>query len=84
MSIICTSVGGPVTTVNWRRDNQLLATDGASFQSTQTIINRENATYESILYSYDASNLVGVFTCTVENDRGSNSMTISTNGKLLQ
>ena len=76
------SSGGPVTIVTWKRNNQKLTIDGNRYQQTQMIVHSENATYDSILYSNDASCLVGVFTCTVENARGSDNMTISTNGKL--
>ena len=82
MSIICMSTGGPVTTATWRKDNKLLIIDEISYQSTQIIVDGENGVYKNILYSNDASSLVGVFTCTVENAHGSDSMTISTNGKL--
>ena len=58
--------------------------DGNRYQQTQVIVDKINAEYKNILYSNDTSSLVGVFTCTVENARGSDSMTISTNGKLLK
>ena len=73
-----------MTTVTWKRNNQKLVTDGNRYRQTQMIADRINAVYYNILYSNDTRNLVGVFTCTVENARGSNSMTISTNGKLLK
>lgn len=82
MSLICTSTGGPVTTATWRKDNKQLIVDKINYESTQIIVDGENAVYKNILYSNDASNLVGVFTCTIENARGSDSMTISTNGEL--
>ena len=83
-SLNCTSSGGPVTTVSWKRNNQKLTTDGNPYQQTQVIVDKINAEYKNILYSNDASTLVGVFTCMVENARGSDSMTVSTNGKLLK
>ena len=80
-SLNCTSLGGPVTTVTWKINNQRLVTDGNRYQQTQVIVDSETAEYENILYSNDVSNLVGVFTCIVQNARGSNNKTISTNGK---
>ena len=82
MSLNCISTGGPVTTVIWRKNNQQLSIDGVDYQQTQIIVNSENAEYRNILYSNNAGNLVGVFTCIVQNARGSDNMTISTNGKL--
>ena len=83
-SLNCTSHGGPVTTVTWKMNNQKLIIDGNDYQQTQVIVDSMNAVYINTLYSNDTSNLVGVFTCTVENARGSDSMTITTNGKLLK
>ena len=70
-----------MTTVTWKINNQRLVTDGNRYQQTQVIVDSETAEYENILYSNDISNLVGVFTCIVQNARGSNNKTISTNGK---
>ena len=81
MSINCISIGGPITTVTWRRNNQPLMIDGTRYQQTQMIVNTENAAYKNTLYSDNNRNFVGVFTCTVQNIRGSDSMTISTNGR---
>jgi hypothetical protein len=62
-------------------NNQRLVVDGSRYGQTQVIVDSVTAEYENILYSDDTSNLVGVFTCIVQNARGSNSKTISTNGK---
>ena len=76
------STGGPVTTVTWRMNNQPLMIDDTRYQQTQMILDTENAVYKNTLSSDDNRNLVGVFTCTVQNVRGSDNMTISTNGRL--
>ena len=81
MSLNCMSTGGPVTRVIWRLNNQPLMIDGTRYQQIQTIIDTENATYTNILQSDDNENLVGMLTCIVQNARGSDSMTISTNGR---
>ena len=70
-----------MTTVTWKINNQRLEIDGNRYQQTQVIVDSETAEYANILYSNDLSNLVGVFTCIVQNARGSNNKTISTNGK---
>ena len=70
-----------MTTVTWKINNQRLEIDGIRYQQTQVIVNSVTAEYVNILYSNDISNLVGVLTCIVQNARGSNNKTISTNGK---
>ena len=70
-----------MTAVTWKINNQKLEIDENHYQQTQVIVNSETAEYQNILYSNDVSNLVGVFTCIVQNARGSNNKTISTNGK---
>ena len=70
-----------MTTVNWKINNQRIVIDGNHYQQTQEIVDSETAEYANILYSNDIRNLVGVFTCIVQNARGSNNKTISTNGK---
>ena len=82
MSLNCISAGGPITTVTWRLNNQPLTIDGTRYQQIQTIIDTENAIYTNMLQSDDNRNLVGMFTCIVQNARGSDSMTISTNGRI--
>ena len=79
LSLNCTSTGGPVTTISWRKNNQPLLIDGNHYYQTQRIVDSENAVYENILYGGDAGNLIGFFTCIVQNARGSDNMTISTN-----
>ena len=81
LALNCTSIGGPVTTVSWRKNNRPLHIDGSRYHQTQRIVDSESAVYENILYSDNAEDLVGSFTCIVQNARGSNNMTISTNGK---
>ena len=70
-----------MTIVTWKINNQRLEIDGNRYQQTQVIVHSETAEYANILYSNDISNLVGIFTCIVQNARGSNNKTISTNGK---
>ena len=80
-SLNCTSRGGPVTTVTWKRNNQKLIIDGSHYQQTQVIVDSVNAEYKNILYSDNTMNLIGIFTCIVQNVRGTDNKTISTNGK---
>ena len=80
MTLTCVSTGGPATTVMWMKDNQILQTDGPIYRQEQRITDSDNATYENSVYAADAANLVGVFTCIVENARGMSKMSLSTNG----
>ena len=77
---ICTSTGGPPTTITWRRNGRTLVIDGTIYQQNQRIINTTTATYENILYSIDSADSVGTFTCIVSNARGSANKSISTSG----
>lgn len=61
------------------KNNQPLIIDGITYQQTQTILDSVNATYENRLIS-DKVNLVGSFTCTVENARGKAFKSLSTSG----
>ncbi len=82
MSLICLSAGGPVNRVTWRRNNQLLMIDDTRYEQIQTIVDAKSVLYNNTLNSDSNENLVGIFTCIVQNIRGSDSMTISTNGRL--
>ena len=81
MSLNCMSAGGPVTAVTWRLNNQPLTIGDTRYQQIQMIVDAESAIYRNTLQSDDNRNLVGIFTCIVQNARGSDSMTISTNGR---
>ena len=81
-TMICTSSGGPATTVTWRRNGQelILTTNRTTYQQSQRVLDTSTATYENKL-SGSAQNLVGSFTCEVSNAHGSANKSISTNGK---
>ena len=79
LELICTSTGGPPTTVTWRKNGQPLIVDGTIYEQSQRIIDPTTATYQNVLSS-NAANLVGSFTCIVSNARGSANLSNSTNG----
>ena len=83
MTLTCMSSGGPATTVTWMKENQILHIDGHIYRQKQRIVNRTLATYENILYSDVAANLVGGFACIVKNARGGSEMIFSTTGMLI-
>ena len=63
----CSSTGGPPTTVIWRKNGVLV--NDSLYQQSQRVADTETATYESILFNEDITNLVGTFTCEVSNIR---------------
>ena len=79
---ICISSGGPATNVLWKKNTQLLNTDGTNYQKTQRIISTENATYENKLHVVDDSMLYynDSVECLVMNSRGSHSSSIVIEG----
>ena len=82
ISLICYSTGGPVTTLTWMKNDKILNIDGLNYQQEKIILDSVTATYKNVLYSDNVSNLVGVFTCIVQNARGKSNMSFSTNGML--
>ena len=80
-TLTCTSIGGPPSTVNWRKDGVHI--DNDLYQLSQRVVHTENATYENILSSENITDLVGVFTCEVINVRGSFEERVELNGNLV-
>ena len=83
--LICTSTGGPATTVTWRRDGQLLTTTDIAFHQSQRILSTSNATYETTLhFPVDSiANYHATYECLVLNSRGNDSSSIALEGKRL-
>ena len=81
--LTCTSTGGPVTTVTWRRDGQLLTINESTYQQSQRIVSTENATYETTLHiaNNNIENYHATYECLVLNSRGSDSSSITLEGK---
>ena len=82
-TLTCTSTGGPATTVTWRRD-EVVITPIASYQQTKRLIDAEMGTYQIVLTidpSVGQSDIVGTYSCTVENDRGETSETVVVPGE---
>ena len=77
-TLTCTSTGGPATTVTWRR-NGVAITLGATHLETKSLIDSVNGTYQTVLTidsSVEPSGLVGNYNCTVQNIRGTSSMSV--------
>ena len=77
-TLTCTSIGGPATTVTWRRDGVVI-TLSATYQQTKSLVDPVNGTYQTVLAiesSLDQRNIERTYSCTVENDRGVSSETV--------
>ena len=83
MTLICTSTGGPATTVTWKRDGVVITHD-ATYQQTKSLVDPVTGTYQRVLTIYPSvgqSDIVGTFSCTVENARGNFSETVVVPGE---
>ncbi len=80
LSLVCVSNGGPASEVVWTRDG---ATVSTGYTLTQTVTDPVMASYENVLTATTIADLVGTFTCTVSNSRGtSNTETLQLAGEL--
>ena len=80
--LVCTSTGGPATTVTWSINDQLLIINKTTYQQSQRITNTMDATFENILYiSNDRiTNYIAKFECLVMNSRGNDSESFNPEG----
>ena len=80
-TLTCTSTGGPATTVTWRRDGVVI-TLNATYQQTKRLVDLVSGTYQTVL-TIDPSvgQIVGTYSCTVENVRGESSKTVVVPGE---
>ena len=72
-TLTCTSTGGPATTVTWTKDGAVI-TPNTTHQQTQMIVDTVGGIYQNTLtiaQSVTGENLYGLYSCTVENSRGS-------------
>ena len=80
-TLTCTSTGGIVDSVTWRKDGVEVDSD---FSQLQTITDTLSATYQHTLSSNDSSDFVGTFTCEVRDTAGAmDQRTTDINSKLL-
>jgi len=83
-TLTCTSTGGPATTVTWRRDEVVITLNATTHQETKSVVDPVNGTYQTVLTvnsSVSWSDIVGTYTCTVENVRGESSETVVVPGE---
>ena len=74
-TLVCTSTGGPPTTVTWRRNGAFV--DGSIYWQTQIVMDSVTATYENILGADEIRDFTGAFTCEVSNIWGVDQQTLS-------
>ena len=77
-TLTCTSTGGPATTVSWRRGSIMLSST-SQIVTSQIVTNTETGTYMNTLRV--AMREVGVYTCTVSNNRSSDTRSLTVVGK---
>ena len=81
----CTSTGGPATIVTWRKDGAVI-TSNATYQQTKRVVDPAVGTYQTVLTtdpSVSQSDIVGLYSCTVENARGRSAQVVTGNGELI-
>jgi hypothetical protein len=78
--LMCTSTGGPATTVEWLKDDQILGDD---YEQHKRIANQTTAEYRSTLSLNQSrpEKVIGNYTCRVSNARGGDTKTIRLHGK---
>jgi len=82
-SFTCTSTGGPATNVTWMKDGGVI-TLNATYQQTQMVTDTTTGTYQNVLtIAESASEIFGIYGCTVENIRGTTYATINATGQHL-
>ena len=66
--LTCTSTGGPIATIVWRRDQTLLI----EYNRTQRIDDVSSATYVNTLSlnQVHPKNVIGLYECSASNSRG--------------
>ena len=82
-TLICTSVGGPVTHLVWSKDGSNLDTqDTSKYRVLQEVVDSEEGTYRSTLTLIDKSSTdSGSYECRVRNIRNAASLTITVSGE---
>ena len=77
----CYTTQSPPTSVVWMRNGDAIDVDGVSYDSIQIVANRRLSHYQSVLLVMNVTNIIGenIFTCTINNSRGSISHDIPTN-----
>ena len=86
-TLTCTSTGGPATNVTWMRDGTVVTLND-TYRQTKRLVDTVEGTYQTVLTidsSVSQSDIVGTYSCTVENARGRSLhlVVVSGNGELF-
>lgn len=81
-TIVCTTSGGPATSVVWYKDNSQLDLNNIPFYKfSQIVVDTHTATYENRLTILNKSFMAsGEYTCRVVNAKGSASHVLNVSG----
>ena len=81
--LVCTSTGGPATTVIWKVNNQI--TNGSLYQQRQRITSKEDTTFENILCIpvNSIANYNATYECLVMNSVGNDSLSFRLEGMCM-
>ena len=74
-TLTCMFDRGPATTVTWRKDGAVI-TPNATYQQTTRVVDLVTGTYQTVLTidsSVRQSDIVGLYNCSMENNRGRSS-----------
>lgn len=83
-TLLCTSTGGPASRVTWFKDGAPISPMNTDYQMSQQILDFRDAIYVSRLVGVAAGTLLGLFTCTVENSRGSANRSLELDSKIFR
>lgn len=76
-------MGSPATAVTWSKDGTQLSS-GSVYEMVQILRNGASATYDNLLVVMGApSTLLGVYSCTVMNEIGASTMSLTISGESL-
>ena len=83
-SFTCISSGGSARSITWRR-NGVVITPNATHHQTQRVMDTTTSTYQSELTidtSMNQNAIMGTFSCTVQNARGTSSRMLVVTGEI--
>ncbi len=69
-SLTCTSIGRPVNSMQWLKDDKIIYRNSSMYSQGQELSDGGSAIYQHILSSDAESNFQGRFTCVVEDIYG--------------
>ena len=82
-TISCISIGGPISTVSWKKDNLFIDGKDQRYDFSQQLLRSYNATYIisklTIISKTEAAS--GVYTCKIENVKGMDTSSVFVSGE---